>query len=62
MNIDRSKSDFQRVQATGPVVEGSGWWTGFKDWSGRHPRLSRIFWFIVGLALLALLIWASYPP
>jgi len=62
MNIDRSKSDFQRVQATGPVVEGSGWWTGFKAWSGRHPRLSRIVWFIVGLALLALLIWAIYPP
>src|ERR1700749_1427664 len=62
MNIDRSKSDFQRVQASGPVVEGSGWWTGFKAWSGRHPRLSRIFWFIVGLALLALLIWAIYPP
>ena len=34
MNIDRSQSDFQRVQASGPVVEGSGWWTGFKDWSG----------------------------
>src|SRR6202012_1418958 len=62
MNIDRSKSDFQRVQATGTVVEGSGWWTGFKAWSGRHPRLSRIVWFIVGLALLALLIWAIYPP
>src|SRR6201996_2028458 len=62
MNIDRPKSDFQRVQATGPVVEGSGWWTGFKQWSGRHPRLSRIFWFVVGLALLALLIWAIYPP
>ncbi len=62
MNIDRPKSDFQRVQATGPVVEGSGWWTGFKAWSGRHPRLSRIVWFLVGLALLALLIWAIYPP
>jgi multidrug efflux system membrane fusion protein len=62
MNIDRSQSDFQRVQASGPVVEGSGWWTGFKDWSGRHPRLSRVVWFIVGLALLALLIWAIYPP
>ena len=62
MNIDRPKSDFQRVQATGPVVEGSGWWSGFKAWSGRHPRLARIFWFLVGLALLALLIWAIYPP
>src|SRR5581483_2687007 len=62
MNIDRSKSDFQRVQATGPVVEGSGWWTGFKAWSGRHPRISRVVWFVVGLTLLALLIWAIYPP
>src|SRR3954471_5187269 len=62
MNIDRSKSDFQRVQAPGPVVAGSGWWTGFKDWNGRHPALSRLLWFAVGLALLALLIWAIYPP
>src|SRR5690348_9602032 len=62
MNIDRSSSDFQRVQPARPVVEGRGWWTGFKDWSGRHPRLARILWFIVGLALLGLLIWAIYLP
>jgi multidrug efflux system membrane fusion protein len=62
MNIDRSSSDFQRVQPARPVVEGRGWWTSFKDWSGRHPRLARLIWFVVGLALLALLIWAIYPP
>ena len=38
-----------------------GAWAGFKSWSGRHPRLSRVVWFAVGLALLALLIWAIYP-
>jgi multidrug efflux system membrane fusion protein len=65
MNIDRPSSDFQRAQPT-PVVEGQGWsgraWGGFKSWSGRHPNLSRMLWFAVGLSLLALLIWAIYPP
>ncbi len=61
MNIDRSSSDFQRAQAAGPLVD-RGWWGGFKDWSGRHPRISRVLWFAVGLALLGLLIWAIYPP
>ncbi len=62
MNIDRSPSDFQRAQAAGPLGESHGWWGGFKAWSGRHPRISRVLWFAVGLALLALLIWAIYPP
>src|SRR5579883_2199493 len=62
MNIDRSPSDFQRAQADGPLGESHGWWGGFKAWSGRHPRISRVLWFAVGLALLALLIWAIYPP
>ena len=62
MNIDRSSSDFQRARGAGPLVEGQGWWGSFKAWSGRHPRISRVVWFAVGLALLALLIWAIYPP
>jgi membrane fusion protein, multidrug efflux system len=63
MNLDRTTSDFRRVQPAGPVAEGSagGAWAGFKSWSGRHPRLSRVVWFAVALALLALLIWAIYP-
>jgi multidrug efflux system membrane fusion protein len=54
MNIDRSHSDFQRAEGTGP-------WAGVKRWSAANPRLSRVVWFGVGLALLALLIWAIYP-
>jgi len=38
-----------------------GAWADFKAWSGRHPRLSRVVWFGLGLALLAALIWAIYP-
>jgi multidrug efflux system membrane fusion protein len=62
MNIDRSSTDFRRAN-TAPAAEGSvgGVWGSFKSWSGRHPRLSRVVWFAVGLALLALLIWAIYP-
>ncbi|HET7083874.1 MAG TPA: efflux RND transporter periplasmic adaptor subunit [Rhizomicrobium sp.] len=60
MNIDRSPADFQRA---GPVSQGpvGRAWTGVKSWSARNPRLSRIVWFAVGLALLGLLIWAIYP-
>ncbi len=60
MNIDRSSSSFQRAQAA--LAEERGWWGSFKAWSGRHPRISRVLWFAVGLSLLALLIWAIYPP
>src|ERR1700744_1708104 len=56
MNIDRTPGDFQRTEPTG----GAGV-TGFRSWSGRHPRLSRVFWFALARALLALLIWAIYP-
>jgi multidrug efflux system membrane fusion protein len=59
MNIDRSPTDFRHAGTAG---EGSvGAWGSFKSWSGRHPRLSRMVWFALGLALLALLIWAIYP-
>src|SRR4051812_13899805 len=58
MNIDRSPGDFQRA---GPIEPGTGVWAGVKGWSSRNPRLSRVVWFTVGLALLALLIWAIFP-
>src|ERR1043165_1221444 len=60
MNIDRSPQDFQRA---GPIEAGParGVWESAKSWSSRNPRLSRVVWFALGLALLALLIWAIYP-
>jgi multidrug efflux system membrane fusion protein len=60
MNLDRSPGDFQRARsaASGPVGRT---WSGVKSWSSRNPRLSRVVWFALGLALLALLIWAIYP-
>lgn len=60
MNLDRSPGDFQRARsaASGPVGRT---WSGIKSWSSRNPRLSRVVWFAVGLALLALLIWVIYP-
>ena len=39
----------------------TGAWADFKRWSGRHPNLSRVLFIGLGLALLALLIWAIYP-
>ena len=60
MNIDRPSGDFQFVEPTrrGPLGRA---WSGVKGWSSRNPRLSRVVWFAVGLALLALLIWHFYP-
>src|SRR5258706_5279194 len=60
MNIDRSPGDFQRAGRLAPGPVGRAW-AGVKSWSARNPRLSRVVWFAVGLALLALLIWAIYP-
>ena len=60
MNIDRSPGDFERASAGAPGPVGRTW-AGVKSWSSRNPRLSRVVWFAVVLALLALLIWAIYP-
>ena len=59
MNIDRSPGDFQRAGL--PQPSRGGVWEGVKGWSKRNPRLSRVVWFALGLAVLALLIWAIYP-
>jgi len=61
MNIDRPTGDFQRAEPAAPGAAGRAW-GGVKGWSSRNPRLSRVVWFALGLALLALLIWAIYPP
>ena len=55
MNIDRSRDEFRRKDATGKGPMGRAW-DGVKRWSGANPRLSRVVWFGVGLALLCTLI------
>jgi multidrug efflux system membrane fusion protein len=59
MNIDRSPGGFQRADAPRGLVGRS--WDGVKRWSADNPRLSRVVWFALALAVLALLIWAIYP-
>ena len=65
MNLDRPPGDFRRAEPVAAPASGQGRmgraWAGVKRWSGRNPRLSRVVWFTLGLALLALLIWAIYP-
>ena len=65
MNLDRPPGDFRRAEPVATPASGQGRmgraWAGVKRWSGRNPRLSRVVWFTLGLALLALLIWAIYP-
>jgi multidrug efflux system membrane fusion protein len=60
MNIDRSSGDFQRAEPAAPGPTGRAW-SGVKSWSSRNPRLSRVVWFALGLALVVLMIWAIYP-
>ena len=58
MNIERTSKDIHPGLAAYPKP---GVWTDFKHWCGRHPALSRLLFIGLGLALLALLIWAIYP-
>jgi membrane fusion protein, multidrug efflux system len=36
-------------------------WERIKRWSSDNPRLSRVVWIALGLAILGLVIWAIYP-
>src|SRR5471032_2550078 len=60
MNIDRSPAAFQRAEQAAPGPVGRAW-SGVKSWSSRNPRLSRLVWFAVALAVIALIVWAIYP-
>src|SRR5262249_55345376 len=53
MNIDRSPGDFRRASSDEEV---SGFWARLGHW-----LRTNLIWWIVGLGLLALLIWAIYP-
>jgi hypothetical protein len=63
MNIDRPNSDFQRGTQPAPErgVFGRGW-DGIKRWSGENPRLSRVVWFALAIAVIVLVVFIFYPP
>ena len=62
MNIEHTNKDIRTGLHAGLGVRaGSGWWTDFKHWCGRHPRLSRVVIIGLILAVVALVIWAIYP-
>ena len=62
MNIDRPTSDFQRGQPEEPQGVFGRTWGSIQAWSSENPRLSRVVWFALGIALVVLLVWAFYPP
>jgi len=45
----------------GTESDSSSSWDGVKSWGRRNPRLSWIVWAVIGLALVALVVWAIYP-
>lgn len=57
---DKHLRDARRPYA-GPDSGNSSTWGGIKAWGHRNPRLSWVVWAAVGLALVALLVWAIYP-
>ena len=59
MNIQSTNKDTHA--GLGAVHDHGGAWADFKRWCGRHPKLSRVAFIGLGLAILALLIWAIYP-
>lgn len=65
MSIEGTEKDLARTrgsyEAPGTPAEGNSAWDRIKRWSGNNPRLSRVVWIVLGLALLAALIWAFYP-
>lgn len=50
-----------RTPYKGAEQGGSSAWEGVKAWGRRNPRLSWMVWAIIGLGLVALLVWAIYP-
>jgi multidrug efflux system membrane fusion protein len=50
-----------RTSYAGQDTGNSSTWNGVKSWGRRNPRISWIVWAAVGLALVALVVWAIYP-
>src|ERR1700691_5669612 len=63
MSIEGTGKNLPHARASyaGQDTGSSSTWEGVKGWGRRNPRLSWITWAIVGLALVALVVWAIYP-
>ena len=65
MSIEGTNKDLPHTRspyaAPGTRAHAPSTWDGIKRWSGDNPRLSRLVWIMLGLAILALVIWAFYP-
>ncbi len=63
MSIEGTDKDLPNVRSpyAGTQDGDLTTWQRVKRWSGDNPRLSRVVWIALGLALLALLTWAIYP-
>src|SRR6201995_1827990 len=60
MTIDRPTPGFQGPAEERPGMFGRAW-GGVKNWSAENPRLSKVVWFLIAVALVVLLVWAVYP-
>jgi membrane fusion protein, multidrug efflux system len=60
MSIEGTNKDLPHASPYVAADESSAWGR-VKRWSGDNPRLSRLVWILLGLAILALVIWAIYP-
>ena len=61
MSIEGTDKDLPHSPYVGAHEGDPSTWQRIKRWSGNNPRLSRVVWIALGLAILALLIWAIYP-
>ena len=60
-HLPHGRPPHARTPYVAPDQGKSSTWEGVKGWGRRNPRLSWIVWAIVGLALVALVVWAIYP-
>ena len=61
MSIEGTDKDLPHNPYVGAGEGDPSTWQRIKRWSSNNPRLSRVVWIALGLAILALLIWAIYP-
>lgn len=61
MSIEGTNKDLPDARTPYAGAQADTLWQRIKRWSGNNPRLSRVVWIALGLALLALLVWVIYP-